>query len=171
MARLVEDMLTLAKLDEQRPIARRPVDLARLAHDAGADARAIAPDRVIDVVADERLTVVGDEDRLRQVFANVVNNAVSHTEPGVPVSISARAVGDRAVVEVTDAGDGMPAEVATRVTERFFRADPSRSRHRGGSGLGLSIVESTVDAHGGSFEIRSTPGHGTTVSVSLPLDH
>lgn len=169
MARLVEDMLTLAKLDEHRPMAHQPVDLARLARDAVADARAVATDRSISVDAEQPVVVLGDEDRLRQVMANLVNNAIAHTDPEVAVTVTARADAGRAVVEVTDEGQGMPVDVAERVTERFFRADPSRSRHRGGSGLGLSIVDATVSAHGGSVDVRSSPGAGTTVAFDLPL--
>jgi two-component system OmpR family sensor kinase len=169
MARLVDDMLTLAKLDEHRPMVHQPVDLGRLARDAVGDARAVAAGRSIAVDADDTVIVLGDEDRLRQVMANLVNNAIAHTEPDVAVTVCVRANDGRAVVEVIDEGQGMPADVSERVTERFFRADPSRSRHRGGSGLGLSIVDATVSAHGGSMDVRSSPGSGTTVAFDLPL--
>ena len=169
MGRLVEDMLTLAKLDEERPLDRRPVDLATLAQDAGSDARVAAPDRSIEVeVGDDPVGVDGDEDRLRQVIANVVGNALVHTDPDVPVTIRVSLDGANVVLEVEDRGGGMPAEVSERVTERFFRADPARSRHRGGSGLGLSIVDATMSAHGGAVDIHSTPGAGTRVRLVLP---
>jgi two-component system OmpR family sensor kinase len=178
MTRLVEDMLTLARLDEERPIAHEPVDLAMLCRDAATDAHVAAPDREVVVEAPGSVVVSGDEDRLRQVLANLVGNAIAHTEPGVSVLIrvhveqSPDGAGDaaaRAVTEVIDSGAGMAAETAERVTERFFRADPSRSRHRGGTGLGLSIVDATVRAHGGTVRIDSGPGRGTTVSFDLPL--
>lgn len=182
MSRLVEDMLVLAKLDEERPLQLRPVDLVRLARDAAADARARAPERSIsfDASTDTGL-VLGDEDRLRQVIGNVVGNAIVHTDPDVPVVISVSRTeragpnadgpdhaGAVMVLEVADQGPGMSTEVAARVTERFFRADPARSRHRGGSGLGLSIVDAAIAAHGGTVEIDSTEGEGTTVRILLP---
>jgi two-component system OmpR family sensor kinase len=169
MGGLVDDLLHLARLDQGRPIERGPVDVAALARDAARDAQAVDPDRPITVEADRPVVVDGDEARLRQVLANLVTNAVVHTEPGTPVSIKATRVGDDAVVEVADRGAGMPPDVAARAFERFYRADPSRSRHRGGSGLGLAIVEATVTAHGGSVALETAPGAGTTVRVTLPL--
>ena len=170
IGRLVEDMLSLAKLDEHRPLTVRPVDLTALARDAASDARAAAPDRPITVDAGPTPIVIdGDEDRLRQVIANVVGNALVHTDPDVPVTIRVERDGVTATFSVDDRGQGMTAEVANRVTERFFRADPSRSRHRGGTGLGLSIVDATVSAHGGAVAIDSEPGRGTTVRLTMPL--
>lgn len=169
MARLIEDMLVLAKLDEQRPIERRPVDLAQLARDAIRDARASAPDRPLTVVAPGTAEVIGDDDRLRQVFANLINNALTHTGRDVAVSVTVHEPADgRIVFEVADDGDGMSADIVDRITERFFRADPSRARSRGGSGLGLAIVDATVAAHGGTIRISSGEGDGTTVTVDLP---
>lgn len=169
MGRLVDDLLHLARLDQGRPLERERVDLAELARDAARDARAVDPDRPITVEADGSLVVVGDEARLRQVLANLVTNAVVHTEPSTPVLVRASRDGDDAVVEVIDQGAGMEPAVASRAFERFFRADPSRSRHRGGSGLGLAIVDATVVAHGGAVVLDTAPGAGTTVRVRLPL--
>lgn len=101
-----------------------------------------------------------------QVIANVVSNALVHTDGSVHLRGLIDA--DRAIVEVRDHGAGMPAEVVERVTERFFRADPSRSRQRGGSGLGLAIVDAAVTAHGGTVDIASRPGQGTTVRLTFP---
>jgi len=169
MGRLVDDMLVLAKLDQQRPLDTRPVDLAALAADAAADARAAAPAREITLdVPHAEAVVVGDEDRLRQVIANVVGNALVHTEGDVPIAIRVSTENGSVVLEVDDRGPGMPTGVADRVTERFFRADPARSRHRGGSGLGLSIVDATVSAHGGAVDIDSEKGRGTTVRLTMP---
>jgi two-component system, OmpR family, sensor kinase len=169
MGRLVDDMLVLAKLDQHRPLDARPVDLAALASDAAADARAAAPARDITLdVPDGTAVVVGDEDRLRQVIANVVGNALVHTAGDVRIAIRVTAENGSVVLEVDDRGPGMAADVADRVTERFFRADPARSRHRGGSGLGLSIVDATVSAHGGSVDIDSEKGRGTTVRLTMP---
>jgi two-component system OmpR family sensor kinase len=169
MGGLVDDLLHLARLDQGRPIEHEPVDIAFLARDAARDAQAVDPDRAIDVDTDGALVVRGDESRLRQVLANLVTNALVHTEPGTPITVRARRVGDDAVVEVIDRGAGMPPDVAARAFERFYRADPSRSRHRGGTGLGLAIVEATVAAHGGTVALDTAPGRGTTVRVVLPL--
>jgi two-component system OmpR family sensor kinase len=168
MGRLVEDMLALARLDEARPIANRPVDLAVIARDAGRDAQAVAPTRRITVDGAPSAVVNGDEDRLRQVVANVVGNALVHTDPATPIEIRVVDGTDGAAVEVEDHGEGMTPDVAARVTERFYRADPSRSRHRGGSGLGMAIVESAVTAHGGTVEIDSEPRRGTIVRITVP---
>jgi two-component system OmpR family sensor kinase len=170
MARLVDDLLTLAKLDQGRPLERRPVDLGALVADAARDARAVDGARSIttSLPATGTAIVEGDEDRLRQVIANVVGNALVHTPPGTPIELRVDTSDDRAAMRVVDHGPGMPADVAARVTQRFYRADPSRARHRGGSGLGMSIADAAVSAHGGSISIDSTEGVGTTVVVSLP---
>jgi two-component system OmpR family sensor kinase len=170
IGRLVDDMLTLARLDEHRPLDVRPVDLAALARDATSDARAASPGRSIDVeLGATPIVVEGDEDRLRQVIANVVGNALVHTAPDVPVTIRVDRDAAMATLSVVNRGQGMSADVAARVTERFFRADPSRSRHQGGTGLGLAIVDATVSAHGGAVDIESEPGSGTTVRLTMPL--
>jgi two-component system OmpR family sensor kinase len=168
MASLVDDLLLLARLDEGRPLANTPVDLGVLGVDAAADARAVAPDRLITADVAEAVTVDGDEDRLRQVVGNLVTNALVHTPAGTPVSVHVHNGGDRAVVEVHDGGPGMAPAVAARAFERFSRADASRSRHAGGAGLGLAIVQAIVAAHGGRVVLQSERGAGTTVTVELP---
>jgi two-component system OmpR family sensor kinase len=179
MGLLVEDLLLLARLDQQRPLERHPVDLLALTADAVNDARAVAPDRRIELVTGGHdgstgrpLVVLGDEARLRQVLANLMSNALTHTPAGTPVEVLARTRpldgGPRAVVEVVDQGPGLSAEQAERVFERFYRADPARSRSRGGAGLGLAIVAALVAAHGGDVEVDSAPGCGATFRV-LPL--
>jgi len=168
MASLVDDLLLLARLDEGRPLDRGAVDLGVIGVDAAADARAVAPDREITAEVAEDVTVEGDEDRLRQVVHNLVGNALVHTPPGTPVSVHVHNGGGRAVVEVHDDGPGMSREVADRAFERFARADASRSRHAGGAGLGLAIVQAIVVAHGGAVALQSAPGEGTTVRVELP---
>lgn len=169
MARLVDDMLTLAKLGASRPLERRPVDLRVLLDDAASDARAVAPERSISVGGDRAVPVVGDVDRLRQVIANVIGNALIHTPDGAAIDTVAVARDGQVVVEITDQGPGMEYDVAARVTERFYRADPGRSRERGGSGLGLSIAEAVIAAHGGTIEVMSEAGRGTTVRLVLPV--
>jgi len=168
MASLVDDLLLLARLDEGRPLTRAPVDLGVLGVDAAADARAVAPDRIISADVAEDVTVDGDEDRLRQVIGNLVGNALVHTPEGTAVSVRVHNGGGRGVIEVHDDGPGMSPEVAERAFERFSRADASRSRHGGGAGLGLAIVQAIVVAHGGQVALDTALGTGTTVRVELP---
>ena len=168
MASLVDDLLLLARLDEGRALAREPVDLGVLAIDAAADARAVAPDRVITAEVAADVTVEGDEDRLRQVVGNLVGNALVHTPAGTPVAVRVHNGSGQAVVEVHDDGPGMIPDVVDRAFERFSRADASRSRHAGGAGLGLAIVRAIVVAHDGAVVLESAPGAGTTVRVELP---
>jgi signal transduction histidine kinase len=175
MGVLVEDMLLLARLDQQRPLERRPVDLLTLAADAVQDARIIAPGRAIDlnVGSATAFLVLGDEVRLRQVIGNLMSNALSHTPDGTPVTVAIVA-GPRdpepsVVLEVTDQGPGMPPEQAEHVFERFYRGDQARTRKTGGTGLGLAIVAALVTAHGGSVALRTAPGQGATFRVTLPL--
>ncbi|WP_237496246.1 cell wall metabolism sensor histidine kinase WalK [Modestobacter sp. L9-4] len=175
MGLLVEDLLQLARLDQQRPLDVVPVDLAELAGDAVHDARAVQPDRPLDLVLDPSLTevpvVLGDEARLRQVIGNLVTNALTHTPAGTPVTVRlSEDAGDPDTVclAVSDAGPGMAAADAERVFERFYRADTSRTRAAGGSGLGLSIVASLVAAHGGRVDLTTAPGQGATFTVRLP---
>jgi two-component system OmpR family sensor kinase len=167
MASLVDDLLLLARLDEGRPLARATVDLGVLGVDAAADARAVAPDRVVTAEVSEGVTIEGDEDRLRQVIGNLVGNALVHTPAGTGVAVRVHNGDGRAVVEVHDDGPGMLPELAARAFERFSRADASRSRNRGGAGLGLAIVQAIVVAHGGEVRLVSERGAGTTVTVEF----
>lgn len=168
MGSLVDDMLLLARLDQGRPLDQAPVSLGQLAKDAARDAMAVAPERRVDAAVEEDITINGDEGRLRQVVANLVANALVHTPAGTAVHLRVRRDDSSAVLEVSDEGPGMSEEVAEHVFERFYRADPSRSRHHGGSGLGLSIVQAIVAAHGGRVAIRTAAGQGTAVRVELP---
>jgi two-component system, OmpR family, sensor kinase len=178
MGGLVEDMLELARLDQQRPIERRPVDLLTLAADAVQDARIVAPSRAIDlsIGTDAAFLVLGDEPRLRQVIGNLMNNALTHTPQGSPIAVrifTGYQQGDPpvpcAVVEVTDHGPGLTEEQAGRVFERFYRADQARDRRTGGSGLGLAIVAALVAAHGGTVSVDTAPARGATFRITLPL--
>jgi two-component system OmpR family sensor kinase len=169
MSVLVDDMLLLARLDQGRPLEREPVDLLLIAQDALADARAVAPGRRLDLSAPRTVSVTGDEMRLRQVVGNLVRNALVHTPAGTPVEIDLTTPGGVAILTVADHGRGLPASTADRIFEPFFRSDPGRSRDRGGSGLGLSIVAAVVAAHQGAVRVSETPGGGATFSVELPL--
>jgi two-component system, OmpR family, sensor kinase len=169
MGVLVDDLLLLARLDQGRPLERRPVDLRTLVTDAVHDARAADPGRHVEFEADGEARVLGDEMRLRQVVANVLENARTHTPPATPVSVRLRRADGSATIEVADRGPGLSSEDAERVFERFYRGDLSRSRARGGAGLGLSIAAAIVEAHGGRIRVWSIPGEGATFVVSLPL--
>jgi two-component system OmpR family sensor kinase len=169
MGVLVDDLLLLARLDQQRPLERRPVDLVEVAAAAADALRVAAPDRVVTVTAPARLVVTGDAARLRQVIDNLLTNARVHTAAGSPVELVATSAGTDAVLIVRDRGPGMAAADLAHATERFYRGDPSRTRqHGGGSGLGLSIVAAIVAAHGGRLEVVSSPADGTSVTVRLP---
>jgi len=168
MGSLIDDLLLLARLDQGRPLERTPVGLGVLAVDAAADARARAPERRVTASVSEGVVVDGDEHRLRQLVANLVSNALVHTPADAPIEARVSSDNGSAVLEVHDEGPGMSPDVAARAFERFYRADPSRSRHHGGSGLGLAIVRAIVDAHGGTVTLDSSLGRGTTVRVQLP---
>ncbi|QIS18585.1 sensor histidine kinase [Nocardia terpenica] len=176
MGLLVEDLLMLARMDAQRPLARDPVDLLALAGDAvhsaqAVDARHDAPNHPVALEVrdgDGTLEVLGDAARLRQVLANLLGNALAHTPPGTPVTVRLTPAVDEVRIDVIDRGPGLSADAAARVFERFYRADASRTRASGGSGLGLSIVQALVRAHGGQVRVDSTPGEGTTFIVVLP---
>ena len=180
MGLLVEDLLLLARLDQQRPLAHQPVDLLTLVADAVHDARMLAPARTIrlSVQPGAAFLVTGDEPRLRQVIGNLMSNALTHTPDGTPIEVSigsgtldpqANDPTPAVILEVTDHGPGMTAEQAHRVFERFYRADQARTRATGGSGLGLAIVRALVAAHGGVASVRTAPDQGATFRVALPL--
>jgi two-component system OmpR family sensor kinase len=180
MGLLVEDLLLLARLDQQRPLASQPVDLLSLAGDAVHDARLLAPARTVDlsVQPGAAFLVIGDEPRLRQVIGNLMSNALTHTPDGTPieVSIGSGTLDPRlpdsppaVTLDVTDHGPGMTPEQAHRVFERFYRTDQARTRATGGSGLGLAIVNALVSAHGGVASVRTAPGKGATFRIALPL--
>ncbi|GAA4630944.1 hypothetical protein GCM10023196_058350 [Actinoallomurus vinaceus] len=155
MTGLVEELLLLAELDEGRPLRLTRVDLATIAADAVDDARLAAPDRTIELEATAGLYVRGEENRLRQVAANLLSNACRHTPPGTPIMVTAAP----GVLEVADEGPGMDAERAAHIFDRFYGD---------GSGLGLAIVASIVAAHGGTVQVTSAPGEGATFRIELP---
>ena len=165
MRSLVRDLLLLAHLDEGRGLEHGPVDLVRLAHDAALDVSATHPSRLVEVTGVDVVCVEGDEERLRQVVANLLTNALVHT-PGA-VRIDLRQDADRVALTVTDDGPGMAQADAEAAFERFWRGDAGRSRP--GSGLGLPIVRGIVDGHGGEVRIESDPAVGTRIVVVLPL--
>jgi two-component system, OmpR family, sensor kinase len=169
MGVLVDDLLLLARLDQGRPLEREPVDLAVVASEAVESAAAIDPDRTIELVADGPVRIVGDASRLRQVIDNLLDNARVHA-PGSPVRIEVSLHGEEALLRIADRGPGLDPEMEGRIFERFTRGDPSRSRGTGGVGLGLSIVQAIVAAHGGAVTASSGERGGTVFDVRLPVD-
>lgn len=172
MGALVEDLLLLANLDQGRPLDHAPVDLGEVLTDAASDALATQPMRSVALTAPEpgALVINGDENRLRQVIAILVHNALVHTPPTAGIELLARRDGARAVIDVVDHGPGMSPDEAAHAFERFYRSDASRSRHRGGSGLGLSIAKSIVEAHRGTIALTTpTTSPGCRFTITLPL--
>jgi two-component system OmpR family sensor kinase len=171
MGVLVEDLLLLARLDQGRPLEHASVDLTRLAADAVDDTRTVAPERSISFTANGAVVIRGDEVRLRQVMANLLQNAVRHTPADTPVYVQVTGDETSAVIEVRDEGPGIQTEDADRVFERFWRSDSSRTRASGGTGLGLAIVAAIAEAHGGTASVETAPGEGATFRVELPRDY
>jgi len=181
MGLLVEDLLLLARLDQERPLALDQVDLRVLAGDAVVAARAVAPDRKITLdvpVEPDPLVVLGDESRLRQVAGNLMTNAITHTPADTPVTLRLARDGTDALVEVIDTGPGLSQEQVGHIFERFYRVDKARTRRaavtggdtrHSGAGLGLAIVAGLVAAHNGRVEVLTEPGQGATFRVRLPL--
>ncbi len=170
MRRLVTDLLLLARLDRGQVMEHRPVNIARVIHDAVTDSGAIDPDRKIAVEGSlDSARVLGDDQQLGQVFANLLANTRMHTPAGTPVTVRMHEDSDTAVIEVVDDGPGLPEDAAAKVFDRFYRADTSRARKSGGSGLGLAIVSAIVNEHGGSVEAANAPGQGARFTVRLPL--
>ena len=168
MRLLVDELSLLAHLDGARPLDRAPVDVVALAAEVVDDARVVSADRVITLTGAAEAVVDGDGPRIQQVLRNLVGNAVQHTRPGAPVTVSVEAGEEETVLRVRDEGDGIAPEHLPHVFERFYRADPSRHRRPGSSGLGLAIVEAIVTAHGGTAGVTSVLGRGTTVTVTFP---
>lgn len=171
MYELIEDLLLLANLDQHRPLRREPVDVVELLEDAASDARVLQPGRSVDVQIGSppyQMNITGDRYRLQQVVAALVANALAYTDGRI--WLSASAVADGVIVTVADEGAGLEPDDAARIFDRFFRAERSRARRTGGSGLGLSIARSIIEAHGGTITLYTAPGHGCRFVVKLPRD-
>ncbi len=170
MERLVEDLLLLARLDRGMTVERRPLNLAAVVGDAVTDSRAIDPGRPISIEGPTTVKVVGDEQRLLQLIANLLANARTHTPPGTPVSVILAAGVTTATIEVADEGPGL-AEDPGKLFDRFYRSDESRARASGGAGLGLAIVAAIVRAHGGTVEATNRSTGGAVFRVTIPTGH
>lgn len=171
MSRLVDDLLLLARMDQQRGLETKPVDVVALANEAVADFRAVDPERPVTTALNGSVMVQGDRIRLRQVLDNLLTNARIHTPAGTPMRVEVVTVMNAVEIKVADEGPGIAPEDQERIFERFWRADPARARKTGGSGLGLAIVASLVEAHGGTVSIESAPGAGTTFVVRIPMSN
>ena len=168
MSRLVEELLLLARFDAGRPLDLVPADLSSIAAEAAQHARAAYPGRMITLHAAEPLVVMADGERIRQVIDNLISNAIQHTPPDSPVTITVTTIPGSVQLTVADQGPGLTAEQASHVFERFYRADDARARSRGGTGLGLAIAASLTTAHGGRISVDTQPGHGAAFHLQLP---
>jgi two-component system, OmpR family, sensor kinase len=173
MGGLIDDLLLLARLDEQRPLGRVRTDLGLIARSAAQDARVREPERPITVSVDGSVSVIGDPDRLRQIVDNLLENAHVHTPAAAPVSIQVGIRDGLAVLAVIDTGPGIDPDQAPRLFERFYRGTPPGSHDAAprtkGSGLGLAIVKMIAEAHGGDATVSSRPGEGARFEITLPL--
>ena len=167
MSSLVEDLLLLARLDQSRELAKEPVDLNTLITEAVASARAAGPNHPIEIKFEaSEIFVLGDSQRIHQVIANLLANARTHTPNGTEISITAMQGVSETTIAVSDKGPGLSKADQDRIFERFYRADPSRVRNSGeGSGLGLSIVDAVMKAHGGYVSVKSEVGRGATFTL------
>ena len=187
MGDLVEDLLLLARLDRERAVDLVSVDLVPLVQEVVQDAQVRAPEREIAAeLPESALRVLGDSHRLRQVFNNLLTNAVVHTTAGTPISVrvlqgsavegstaaagaEVEAAAPMGVVEIADAGPGIEAEHARQIFDRFYRVDDGRQRSEGGTGLGLAITAAIAEAHNGRVELVANDSGGSTFRVLVPL--
>ncbi len=170
---LIDDLLLLARLDSGRvELHLQAVPLRAAAQDALDDAALIARARGVSLLnrVPAEVTAEADPDRLRQVLANLIDNAIKYGRADGSVTLGGRLAdgGSRVEITVRDDGPGIPAEAKSRIFERFYRVDKARSREQGGTGLGLAIVKNVVTAHGGDVRVESAPGKGTEFFITLP---
>jgi two-component system, OmpR family, phosphate regulon sensor histidine kinase PhoR len=172
MQRLIDDLMSLSRIEADRYLAPRDqVDLVRAMNDVVDELTETRRDgERLESSSDGQAVVVGDRGQIHQMFHNVISNAFKYGREGTPIRVSLQRVGNKARFSVTDEGEGIAPEHLPRLTERFYRADPGRSRAIGGTGLGLAIVKHIVERHRGVLDIASTVGKGTTVSIELPLN-
>lgn len=168
LSSLVSDLLTLARADAGVPLRREPVELDRLVLDVLREAHALAHGQILEVTRLTPSVIVGDPDRLKQLLLAVVDNALKYTPSDGRVSLGLKRNGTKVELTVRDTGVGIAANDLARVFERFYRADPARSRDPGGTGLGLPIARWIARQHGGDVVLTSAPGKGTTATIRLP---
>jgi len=175
MERIIEDLLLLAKSESGGlPMEKKPVSLSDLMQEIYLQASSLHEEKTLDVrlnfEVDGEVLILGDELRLRQLFLNLISNAVKYTpEPG-QVEISLRVEDGYAEISISDTGIGIPSDHLPHIFERFYRVDEARNRAVGGAGIGLAIVKWVVEAHDGRINGQSLPNVGTTFRIELPLD-
>lgn len=170
MSRLLGDLLLLARADTGGlPLRHEPIELDNVLFEVYRQVSRIEKPVAVELTAVDQAIVLGDEDRLKQLILNLVDNGIKYTQPGGAVRLSLAKENGWAQLTVSDTGIGIPAEDLPNIFDRFYRVDKARSRAQGGSGLGLAIVKWIVQAHGGGIQVDSTVGVGTTFRVSLPL--
>jgi two-component system OmpR family sensor kinase len=181
MEALVDDLLTLAGLDDHQPLQIESIDLSRLLADIAADAGAVQPGRLVvsDGVQSD-LSVKADIHQLTKALTTIVSNVLRHTPTNTDLILRAVSQGDHVSIEISDTGPGIEAEHVDRLFDRFYRVEAGRSRAKGGSGLGLSIAKAIIEAHQGTIKIVSSTGSsemgapisptGTTISITLPTN-
>lgn len=171
MGALVEDLLLLARLDQSRELEKKPVNIRKAIEEVVASARAAGPEHPISIyIPDGDIYILGDSNRVHQVIANLLANARTHTPVGTPISVLVTQDDNGTSIAVTDKGPGLSNQDQERIFERFFRADPSRTRTTAeGSGLGLSIVDAVMRAHGGRVSVTSKLGEGATFTLFFPV--
>jgi signal transduction histidine kinase len=169
MGRLVDDLLLLARFDAGRALERRPIDLASIAAEAVQQGRLVAVGRPIKLEAAEPVIVDADPERLRQIIDNLIGNALQHTPPQTPVTVTASIAAGRGQLTVADRGPGITEEQASYVFDRFYRTDDARTRAHGGAGLGLAIARSLTAAHDGELTVDTKLGEGAAFHLRLPL--
>ena len=167
MRQMVEDLLTLARLDEPRPVSTAPVDLAVIAADACSDAVALDPDRPVSLDAPAPVVVAADEAALRRAVTNLVANALRHTPAGTAIEVATGVGEGQGSLRVTDHGPGLPDGAAQHVFDRFWQADWARTGE--GAGLGLSIVQAVAESHGGTATAVNAPHGGASFTITIPL--
>jgi two-component system phosphate regulon sensor histidine kinase PhoR len=174
MQQLVDDLISLSRIEAEKfRVPQTPIDLGSLIEEVGRSIRAGQRDderQLVFEAADDVRPIAGDRIQLSQLLHNLIGNALKYGRPGTPVRIDLHNdAGSMARLSVSDEGDGIAPEHLPRLTERFYRVDPGRSRAMGGTGLGLAIVKHIVERHRGRLDIESEVGKGTTVHVLLPL--
>jgi two-component system OmpR family sensor kinase len=169
MSRIVDELLLLAKLDEHGAPSPEPVELGIVLNDLASDVRVVQPERPVKVECAEPVMVMIDRDHLMQAISALTTNVLRHTDPSVELTLRASRVDGRARVEVTDRGQGIAEADLPHLFDRFYRADPGRSRASGGNGLGLAIVASIITSNSGTYGVKSIVGLGSTFWFELPL--
>lgn len=170
MTGLVEDLLTLARMDQAPTVTKSPVDLEKIVNECVISARAAGPAHPITVHSTGESYILGDGNRIHQAVQNLLANARVHTPAGTPISLTIKEDEYETTITVADSGPGLAEEEQEKIFERFYRADPSRVRAAGeGSGLGLSIVDTIMKAHGGSVTLASEPGKGAAFTLHFPV--